>query len=388
MNTFTNFIPTKLVFGNGCLEQLSSLPLPNTLSKALIVISAGTAMRKFGYLARVKALLSQRGISSVVYDKTLANPVKEHVMEAAAVCRAQSCDLIVGLGGGSSIDSAKSIALMACNDGDYWDYIHGGTGKGMTPTGGALPLIAIPTTAGTGTELDPWTVITHNEEKIGYGVPELFPIVAIVDPELMLSVPPVLTAYQGFDAFFHASEGYIANIASPISEGYSLKSIELLAKSLPTAVKDGSNIAARADVALASSIAGMVESTSSCTSEHSLEHAMSAYFPALPHGAGLIAISLAYFGAFADTCPEKFMKMAEVMTGEKSTSPEDFLNALAKLQKDCGVGNIALSDYGITAADLPRFVSNARNTMAGLFTVDPRDLSDDEVLNIYKSSFK
>ena len=139
------------------------------------------------------AQLRLNNVETLVYDKILPNPIKEHVMEAAAICREEKCDFVVGLGGGSSIDSAKSIAVMACNDGDYWDYVSGGSGKGR-PVTKALPIIAIPTTAGTGTEMDPWTVITHEtaQEKIGFGCQLTFPTLSIVDPELMVSIPPHL----------------------------------------------------------------------------------------------------------------------------------------------------------------------------------------------------
>ena len=386
MKTFNQYIPTKLLFGCGTVDQLAEMSLPGT--KALIVISSGSSMRKFGYLDKVVSALQKNHVSSIVFDKVLPNPTKEHVMEAAEICRRESCDFVVGLGGGSSIDSAKSIAIMACNPGDYWDYVCGGSGKGRPTRGGALPVIAIPTTAGTGTEVDPWTVITHNNEKIGFGNQYTFPVIAIVDPNLMTSVPPRLTAYQGFDAFFHAAEGYIANIATPISEIYSLKSIQLIYQYLPTAVQDGANLEARSQVALASTLAGMVESTSSCTSEHSMEHAMSAHYPKLPHGAGLIALSLAYFETFIDTVPERFIKMAEAMTGKPCQDPKEFLTALAELQRACGVDDIRLSEWRIQPDDLPVFTRNARETMGGLFQLDPRPLDDTEVLAIYQRSFR
>ena len=178
---FSLYIPTKLVFGCGEIKKLSSEKLPG--KKALVVISSGTSMRKYGYLERVLAQLRLNNVETLVYDKILPNPIKEHVMEAAAICWEEKCDFVVGLGGGSSIDSAKSIAVMACNDGDYWDYVSGGSGKGR-PVTKALPIIAIPTTAGTGTEMDPWTVITHEtaQEKIGFGCQLTFPTLSIVDP--------------------------------------------------------------------------------------------------------------------------------------------------------------------------------------------------------------
>ncbi len=390
MNTnpvFSLYIPTRIVFGCGEIKRLATEKLPG--KKALIVISSGTSMKKYGYLDKVIELLKENETESVVFNKILPNPTKKHVTEAAALCKDEKCDFIVELGGGSSIDSAKAIAVMACNPGDYWDYIPAGTGKGR-PVSKALPVVAIPTTAGTGTEADPWSVITNEDtkEKIGFGSELTYPALSIIDPELMLSIPPHLTAYQGFDAFFHAAEGFIANCSTPISDLYALEAIRLLYKYLPVAVADGCNIKARAKVAWASTLSGLVESTSSCTSEHSMEHAMSAYYPQLPHGAGLIAISEAYFETFRNDCMKRYMKMAEVMTQLKSNRPSDFIDALVRMQKECKVHELKLSDWGIKMEDFPKMVQNARDTMGALFTLDPRPLTDEEVLNIYQKSFK
>jgi alcohol dehydrogenase len=385
---FSLNIPTKLFFGCGEIEKLSTEELSG--KKALIVISAGNSMKKYGYLSKVQALLKLNNVENVVYDKILQNPIKSHVMEAAAICREEGCDFVVGLGGGSSIDSAKAIAIMACNEGDLWDYVEGGSGKGRSYTK-VLPIVAIPTTAGTGTEADPWSVITNEDlqEKIGTGIPPYtFPTMSIVDPELMLTIPPALTAYQGFDAFFHAAEGFIANIANPISDLYALEAIRLLYKYLPVAVKDGKNLKARAKVAWASTLAGMVEATSSCTSEHSIEHALSAFHPNLQHGAGLIAISEAYYETFKNDCMKRYMKMAEAMLEKKSNRPSDFIDALIIMQKECGVRDIKLSEYGVKEEDLPKIADHARYTMGGLFTLDPRPMTDDELLTILEKSYK
>lgn len=384
---FSLHIPTKILFGCGEIKKLATETLPG--KKAMIVISGGTSMKKYGYLDKVTGFLTENDVASIVYDKILPNPIKSHVMEAAAICREQGCDFIIGLGGGSTIDSAKAIAVMACNDGDFWNYVTGGTGKGR-PVTKALPIVAIPTTAGTGTEVDPWAVITNEEkqEKIGFGCPLTFPTLSIIDPELMVSIPAHLTAYQGFDAFFHAAEGFIANCATPISDLYALEAIRLLYKYLPVAVNDGKNLKARAKVAWASTLAGLVEATSSCTSEHSMEHAMSAFYPELPHGAGLIALSEAYFETFRNDCMKRYMKMADIMTQQKSNRPSDFIDALVRMKKECHVDDIKLSKWGLKEEDFPKMVQNARDTMGGLFTLDPRPLTDEEVLNIYKQSYK
>ncbi|MBT3192305.1 MAG: iron-containing alcohol dehydrogenase [Verrucomicrobia bacterium] len=379
--SFDYHIPTKICFGAGKLAQLAEETLPGT--KALIVISCGTAMRKHGYLERVEALLAQQQVATVVYDKILPNPIKEHVMEGAALAQANGCDFVIGLGGGSSIDAAKAIAIMAVNPGDYWDYIGSGSGKGLPVENGALPIVAITTTAGTGTEADPWTVITHEDEKIGFGDPSCtFPALSIVDPELMVSVPPQLTAFQGFDAFFHAAEGYIANVATPMSDLYALESIRLIAEYLPRAVADGRDLEAREKVALANTLSGMVESTSCCISEHSLEHAMSGRHPELPHGAGLIMLSSAYFAHFAVLIPERFETMAQAMGGAS------FIEALLELQEACGVHELKMSDYGIREDELKVIAKHARETMGFLFSLDPVDLSEADTEAILHRAFR
>ena len=390
MMNFTYYIPTRILFGAGMLNELHAQKLPG--KKALIVTTIGKSIKKYGYLDRVGEQLAKAGVSTVLFDKILPNPVKKHVMEGAALAKKEGCDFIVGLGGGSSIDSAKSIALMATNEGDYWDYIAGGSGKAQTPKNRPLPVVAITTTAGTGTEADPWTVVTKEEtsEKIGFGYDDTFPVLSIVDPELMATVPPFLTACQGFDALFHSTEGYIAQCANPVSKALSLKAIELIGKHLPTAVKDGKNMAAREGMAVANTISGMVESLSSCLSEHSLEHALSAYHPDLPHGAGLIMISQAYYTHFARThaCDAKLIDMAKALGKENASHPVDFVAALAELQAACGVDNLKMSDYGIKREDLPKMAKNARETMGDLFLLDPAPLTEADCIAIYEQSYR
>lgn len=392
MTKFDYYIPTKILFGAGKVDELATAKLPG--KKALVVISAGTSMRKYGYLDKVTGLLAKQGVESVVFDKILPNPVLDHVTEGAELARKEGCDFVVGLGGGSSIDSAKSIAVMAKNPGNYWDYINGGTGKGQFPKEGALPIVAITTTAGTGTEADPWTVITNGDEKIGSGWEFTFPVLSVVDPQLMTSVPPHLTAYQGFDTLFHCTEGYIANIATPISDIFALKAIELIAKYLPRAVKDGNDLEARTQVALANTLGGMVESLSSCTSEHSLEHALSAFYPKLPHGAGLIMLSLAYYQFFLDKgLGERYTQMARAMGQEVNKlsdeeKPFAFIAALKKLQKECNVEDLKLSDYGVKFEEIDALAKTAKETMGGLFGYDAYALTHEDTVAILKKAYR
>lgn len=386
--SFNYYMPAKIYFGKGKIEVLKDIKLPG--KKALIVISAGTSMKKYRYLQKVESLISKNGSEYAVYEGIQPNPTLESIREGSAFARAEGCDYIIGLGGGSSIDASKSIALMSNNPGDYWDYISGGSGKGLDIPNDPLPVIAITTTAGTGTEADPWTVVTKEEtnEKIGFGNDKTFPTISIVDPDLMASVPPHLTAYQGFDAFFHAAEGYIANIATEVSDMFALKSIELIGRSLAKAVKNGSDENARADVALANTLSGFVESTSSCVSEHSLEHALSAYHTNLPHGAGLILLSEAYFTYFMDYEPEKYVNMARALGNKNAETPEDFIKELIMLQEACGVRTMKMSDFGIDKNMLQSYAENAFETMAGLFDYDPVPLSLQDAVGILEKAYR
>ena len=383
------YLPTKLLYGAGCLSALGGCALPGR--KALLVTSAGQSAKRHGYLGRVEEQLTQARVRAVLYDQITPNPTKAEVMAGAALCRKEGCDFVLGLGGGSSIDAAKAISVMARNPGDYWDYVSGGTGKGKAVPNAPLPVVAVTTTAGTGTEADPWTVTTNEEtqEKIGFGYEKTFPVLSVVDPELMVSVPPRLTAYQGFDALFHSTEGYLNRTASPISDLMALEAIRLIGKSLPRAVRDGADLEARGDVALANTLSGMVETLSGCISEHSIAHAMSAYHPKLPHGAALIAISKAYYQKLIrlGACRERMAAMARALGKSDAERPEDFLTALDALQKECSVDGLALSSFGMSPEEFPALTRNARETMGGLFEVDPVAVSDGDVLEILSDAF-
>ncbi|HON90741.1 MAG: iron-containing alcohol dehydrogenase [Phycisphaerae bacterium] len=391
---FTLYMPTRILFGCGKLAELGTTPfLPG--KRALIVIGASGAMRKHGYLKRVVQLLRTNGAKSVVYDKIQPNPLVEHVEEGAKIAKQEKCDFVLGLGGGSTIDSAKSIAVMAKNPGRYWDYILSGSGKGKTPPKGALPIVAIPTTAGTGTEADPWTVITKTDtnEKIGWGNASTFPTLSIVDPELMLSVPPSQTAYTGMDAFFHSVESYLATCSQPTSDHLALEAVSLITKYLPIAVKDGGNIEARTKLAWANTEAGICESLSCCISHHSMEHALSAYFPNVPHGAGLTMLSVAYFGYLAERNPNRFPDLARAM-GEKidglskKEQAMTFITGLKKLIRKVGLKEHKLSEFGVRRSDLRKMAENSFHTMGKLFELTPIQLTVDDVTSIYERAFQ
>ena len=382
--------PTRILFGSGKLDELGSQTMPG--KKALLLMSNGKSARVSGAYDRTLEQLARAGVEVAEFARVMENPIKEMVMEAASFARENGCDFIVALGGGAVLDSAVAVAAMATNPGDLWDYVSGGTGKGQPLVNPGLPIVSITLTAGTGSEVNCWGVISNLEtkEKIGFGNPVLTPVLAVVDPELMRTVPAKYTAYQGFDALFHNTEVMMSNGVNILSETIALSAIESIAKYLPRAVKDGNDLEAREHVAYGSTMAGITMQLTSTTAQHSMEHAMSAYHHNLPHGAGLIMISVEFARYFIErhACDGQFVKMARVMGIPDADKPEDFITALLQLQKDCGVVGLRMNDYGIKKEECMALAVNARETMGKLFLANPCPMSDEECASIFEKAYR
>ena len=385
---FTMHMPTRIIFGSGRLDELHKQKLPG--KKAMIITSSGKSVLANGALARVEAELQKAGVTSSLFNQIGANPTKTSIMAGAKSVRDNGCDFLVALGGGSVLDASKVIAMMSTNEGDLWDYVQAGSGKKRSIKSDPLPVICITTTAGTGSEVDPWGVVTNEEtnEKIGIGGE--YPVIAVVDPELMTTVPPKFTAYQGFDALLQVIETYIAKFANPMSDMYSLTAIENAGAFLVRAVKDGNDLEARERVAFANTLSGVAMTISSTTAEHSLEHAMSAYHPELPHGAGLIMISRAFFEFFIEkhACDDRFVRMAQALGMKNASKPEDFITVLVKLQQECGVAELKMSEYGITPDEFETLAKNARETMGSLFDANPYEMTQEDCVAVLSKSYR
>jgi alcohol dehydrogenase class IV len=393
MNTRMNFSfynPTRILFGAGELNNLHKQTMPG--KKALLLISNGKSTKVNGSLDRTIEQLEKADIEYAIFDKIMENPYKSVIMEGAAFAKENTCDFILALGGGAVLDASVAIAAMATNPGDLWDYVFGGTGKAMPLKNPGLPIVTIATTSGTGSEINCWGVISNPDtnEKIGFGAPELTPVLAIVDPELMRTVPAKYTAYQGFDALFHNTEVMISNGVNILSEAIALSAIENITKYLPRAVRDGNDMEARERVAYGSTMAGITMQLTSTTAEHSMEHSMSAYHHNLPHGAGLIMISKAFYEFFIErhACDEQFIKMAKAMGIENADKPEDFITALVKLQEDCGVADLKMSDYGFKKEESMTLARGARSMQGGLFLANPCEMTDEDCAGIFDKSYR
>ena len=387
MYNFNFYNPVKVLFGPGKLNELHSEALPG--KKALIVTTNGTSVRKYGYLDRVQKELEQAGVEYAVFAEIRPNPTDINVMDGAKAVKDNGCDFVIALGGGSVMDCSKCIALMAANEGDIWDYSLSANGGKKNAPNPAIPIICITTSAGTASEVDIASVITNDktQEKTGIFFPSMFPTLSIVDSDLMMSVPPKFTAYQGMDAFFHASETVVNKNVHPMGEMFALKTIELVAKYLPRAVKDGNDKEAREMMAYANTFAGYYMM---CTSAHTMEHVMGSFHDDLVHGAGLIEIAHAYYDFFAErkAAEEPMKKMARAMGVENPASGKDFIAALDKLIADVGCADLKMSEDGITKEELKKYPAKVHEVLGGDITADPLPLSDDDYLAIFEAAWK
>ena len=391
MMSYMFYAPTRVLFGAGQLSKLHEQTMPG--KKAMLVISNGKSTWMSGALDRTTEQLRAAGVEMALFDKVGANPLKSIVEEGADFARSNGCDFVVALGGGSVMDAAKVMAMYAPQPGDLWDYVPGATGKMQPLVNPVLPWVAITTTAGTGSEVDQCGVVTNpaTNEKIGCGgMDSLFPVLAVVDPELMATVPAKFTAYQGFDALFHSTEGFISKANSLMSDMVQLAAIENVGKYLARAVRDGSDMEAREHMAFANTMSGYSMVVGACTSEHAMEHAMSAYHGDLPHGAGLIMISKEYYTHFVNKhcCDDRFIRMAKALGKQNASDPMDFVTALVELQEACGVADLKMSDYGIQRDDCITLAQNARATMGGLFGADPVPMTDEECAAIFERAYR
>ncbi len=384
MSGFHYYIPTKVLFGPGSLEELGREPLPG--KKALICVTGGGTLRRLGHVERVVSLLAENGVESVVFDGVQPNPNTAGVMKAAALGKKHNVDFVIGFGGGSSIDTAKATAVVIKNGGDIWEYMGGITGQLKPVSNGALPIVAISTTSGTGTEVNPFAVITKEEtfEKIDLGSDAVFPTLTVIDPTLQTSLPPTLTAYQGMDALFHSAEGYIANCATPVSDLFALKSIQLVAKHLPTAVKDGANLEARTGMCLANLYAGMVESCSGCTSEHAIGHSLGAMHPKIPHGAALCLVCVECFRYYARYIPDKLAEMAEAVG--YPAEADAFVRFLEDMLKTLGISKPDYAQWGIDPSRAREYAQNSYDVTQVLHDCDIHPVPPEDCVEIIERS--
>lgn len=375
-------IPSRILTGPGALSDLAREIKGLGASKPLVVTDP--VMAKLPPVAKAQELIADAGLPWTAFTIVHPDPTMQNVVDGLAMLRRERCDSVVAVGGGSSIDCAKAIAVMATNEGSIRDY----AGIGKIKSAG-LPLIAVPTTAGTGSEVTRVCIIsdTENDVKMLLIDPKLTPTVALVDPELTYSMPKDLTAATGVDALTHAIEAYVSVKHQPITDTLALSAIRRISGNLLTAYRTPDDAAARTETMQGSLEAGMAFTNSSVCLVHGMSRPIGACFH-LPHGlsnAILLPVCVEYSLPGA---PKRYSDVAvemglDVDVDDPEAAGRTLVDALAKLNKDVGIGGPV--DLGIDPAKwrelAPKMASDA--LASGSPNNNPRVPTQEEIVGLY-----
>ncbi|PGO32406.1 alcohol dehydrogenase [Bacillus cereus] len=379
-------MPKSVLYGRNSLEKLGEQS--KKLGKRAFIVS-DTIMEKLGYVENCIKQLNVKGITVSTYNKVNAEPTNIHVLEALSICKEGKCDFIIGIGGGSCIDVAKAIAVLYTNGGEIEDYVQ----KDVEIEKDPLPLIAIPTTSGTGSEVTSVVVITNKKTDVKMMIkhPNFTPQVAIIDPILTRSLPPHITAATGVDALCHAIEAYFSKVSQPLTDVLALSAIESIMKYLRIAYEDGDNMEAREAMMIASLQAGIAFSNASVTLVHGMSRPVGALFH-VPHGisnAILLPTVLEYTKAKA---VRRLADIGHSLNKDLySHSDEEVANyTIAEIKKLCFDLHIPnLREYGIGEVEFENAISKmAKDAIAsGSPSNNPRVPSYEEIKELYRKCF-
>ncbi len=381
MKSFSFQLPTRIEFGNGVSSTIDEEVRALGGSRALIVTDPG--VEAAGLVDPVVARLTKAGVQTVVFDAVAPNPRDTCVQQGAELVASEGCDVLVAVGGGSPMDTAKAIGVVATHGGRIQDYE--GLGLVQKPI---TPLVAIPTTSGTGSEVTFWAVITDTERsfKMSVGSPLCAATVALVDPELTLGLPAAVTAYTGVDALTHALEGYTSVPSEPLTDSLAVSAMRLIAGSLRKAYADGADSQARYDMSLASLLAGVAFGNSDIAAVHCMGEAIGGLYDT-PHGIAM-AIYLPVVSAYnCDTVPEKYAIVAEALGEDVSgLSPIEAARlasaAIRRLTDDLEIPSA--SDAGVRREDFPRLAKAASVNVS--VESNPRQVTEADFMDLFEAA--
>jgi len=379
-------VPALMLVGSGAAEQIGAHCRQRGLKRGLIVTDQ--IMQKIGLVEKVETILGQHDITSVVYAGVNSEPVVEFVQEGLNLYKENNCDFLLAVGGGSPIDTAKAISVMTTNPGSIEQYK--GIGKIGTP---GAPLVALPTTAGTGSEATVYTVITdtNTDVKMLIGSPHLMPDIAVVDPLLTFSSPPGVTAATGVDALVHAIEAYVSVKAQPMADIFCISAIELISQNIRQAWSNGNNQDAREKVMLGALQAGIAFSNSSVALVHGMSRPIGAYFH-IAHGvsnAALLGV-VTEFSLIGN--PVRYAHIAKAM-GEQTDglaymdAADLAVKAINRLIKDIKVPS--LRELGVEEEKLMRLAPSMADAAidSGSPANNPRKPTKQEIIELYSRAY-
>ena len=374
---FSYHMPADLRFGRGLADKIGDICKEIGGENVLVVTSTGSTKRS-GLLDRVLASLKAAGLGAAVFDKVTQNPLTTTVYEGVELAKAEGCGVILGVGGGSIMDAAKAIAFCTVNAGDVSDYIFG-----KKQGAGALPIVLLPTTCGTGSEGNQIAVLTNPEtkDKKALYTMQVMPRVSVIDPDVMTTMPKSVLSSVGFDAFTHSFEAYTSKKANPITDAQALLGMQLLADDLPKLVSGEGGAAEWEAVSLAATLGGMVIGAAGVSAAHGMEHPASG-LKNIVHGRGLAALTPPIVERLAPADPEKFAQVSVLLGG---SGAEDCAESIRRFLKAIDL-SVKLGDLGITAEDVPWMTENCMKISIGNLKNAPVTFSREEVEQIYREA--
>lgn len=376
------FMPAISLMGADCLKDAGDQVGELGFKKALIVTDK--VLGQIGIVKKVTDVLDNKNIEYAIYDETKPNPTVKNVNDGLALLKEKECDFVISLGGGSAHDCAKGIALLATNGGEIKDYE--GVDKSKKPQ---LPMVGINTTAGTGSEMTLFAIITDEERHIKMALVDkhLTPIIAVNDPMLMLAMPKSLTAATGMDALTHAIEAYVSTSATPITDACVEKAIELISNYLVNAVENGQDVEARDMMAYAEYLAGMAFNNASLGYVHAMAHQLGGFYN-LPHGV-CNAILLPHVQEYNKaTSASRLAKIAKIMGGNIEGLTDEqgadlCIDMIKSLSQTIGIPE-GLGVLGVKESDFETLATNALNDACSL--TNPRKGNLEDVIAIFKKA--
>lgn len=384
MASFNIFNPVKIHFGNGLINNIGDIA--RKYSDTALIVTGRSSMQKSGTLERVVKNLSDAGVTPTVFDRITPNPTINEIDEAAGIAKNKGIGLIIGLGGGSPLDSSKAIAVAATGNIPVWNYLN-------VPAISALPVITVVSTSGTGSEVNRYAVMTNPKtgEKPGFGYECMYPKETIIDPEIMLSMPPYVTATTGFDVFVHILEAFTGRIRNVFSSAYCMQAFYLLKDNLIKAYNEPDNLDARGNMALASALAGLAIDISGVGIVHALEHPVSGNYPDIAHGAGLASLMVESMKYNLDACKRDFILIAHHLGVKKAGKSEDeyaysLIEKTQEILKDLNL-NIKLRDLGVEKDRLPKIAKEAFSTMGFAAENNAKRINEQAALKLLELSY-
>jgi alcohol dehydrogenase class IV len=375
--------PDRAIFGQGCAQQIGDCVKELDRKRAFVVTDKAVA--SLDIFRVVEKALKDRNVSYYIYSEVDENPTDRQVEKGAEIYKKENADALVAVGGGSSIDSAKAIGVLSNNGGSILEY------KGMDLfTKPIPPLVAIPTTAGTGSEVTPYAVITNTKDNYKMGICgwKLLPRAVLVDPVMMADMPPAITAATGMDALSHAVEAVYSKNAMPQTDALAYSAIKMVSENLVRAVTKGSDMEAREGMAMASLMGGMAM-CAGCGAVHALGHQLSNRF-GMPHGMAMSILMPVILNFNASACPDRIAKIAVAMGEDvegldKTETAGKAAHAIHKLGKAVGLPT-TLSEYGADPELLPICAEFAAT--AGDMPGNPITPTMEQIKNLYKRAFE